>query len=172
VHYLRLMIFAALICVVEVTVTPWIALNGMRPNLALIMVMFVCLYVSVEEAVVFAWALGLAKDVCSVGPLGLNALLFSICAYQLAGVKDRVFRDHPFTQLLVAVVTVTIYNLLYLAVVYVRNPSVARNFPELSYRFLDALLYTSLLAPVIFYPLRFIRRWLGVVEPSPLARRR
>ena len=171
-HYLRLLIVVALICVAEVTVTPLIALNDMRPNLGLIMVMFVCLYVPVEQAVLFAWAMGLAKDMCSVGVLGLNALLFGICAYQLAGVKDRVFRDHPLTQLLMAIVAVATYDFLYLLVLYFHNPALTWEFTGLSYKFLDALLYTSLLAPVLFFPLRFIRRWLGVVEPSPLARKK
>ena len=128
---------------------------------ALIFLIFVSLHCAPADAVAAGWLMGLMKDVYSVGPVGLNALILSICGGYVSHTKNYIYKEHPVAQLFLAVTAAWLANALYLAAMLL-SPESAFGSPRLvALRTLYSILYTALPAPFLLMLLRALKPWLG-----------
>ncbi|NOZ21265.1 MAG: rod shape-determining protein MreD [Planctomycetes bacterium] len=167
-RWVRFLILVLVVCMIDTTLMPRISLAGMRPDIALIFVMFISLNTTPVNAVPAGWLMGLATDVYSVGPTGLNALILSLCAGFISGAKDLVYKENPFVQLLLAVIVAIFSNGVYLTSI-VLSPDTSVGSPGgVAFRMLCAVVYTSLPAPFLLLVLRLLKRWLGIGDKITL----
>jgi rod shape-determining protein MreD len=137
-----------------------------RPDLALLVGLFIALYFEPYEVFVAAWCLGLASDVVSVsGRLGLQALVFSLVCLAVSHVRTAFMRTRVLTHFLLSLAVVAAAHLAwYLAAQYLDDIPLAF-FRSVEQALLDAL-YSAVLAPYLFWVLERLRGPLGVAGDS------
>lgn len=131
--------------------SPW----TIRPDLFIIFVTFFSLKFDTKQASLPIFFVGITKDVFSAGPLGLNAFLFIICGFFISLIKDRIFKEHPFTQAIITFIISLIYGIGYVSILSLSSYSVS--ITEAGWRSAAAALYTALIAPFVYRLLRKFR---------------
>jgi rod shape-determining protein MreD len=140
--------------------------GGAAPNLVLLAVIFIAANAPREPALLGAFSLGLMQDLLGLGPPGLYAVAYGLVALVVLRTQHSAYRDHPLTQLSVALVAglivafvVTIHGWVRpagpkvvdgaVAIAAVRSP-VGRLFVS--------AVYTAVLAPPALWMLNRTRR--------------
>ncbi len=136
--------------------------HWVRPDLVLVMGVFVALYFEPPRALVAGWCLGLGADLTAVGGrLGLYALLFPAVLVGLAYVRRVLNRGWVLTQSVVTFATVlVVHGAWYVLVRYLAGAPAAplRSVEEAA---LDAA-YAGILAPYVIWVLLRLRGPLEV----------
>ncbi len=98
-----------------------------KPDLLLVIMVFITLRGSLQVGAPIAWLLGLLDDVCSGLYLGLNAATFLISFIVIRSVSDRLYADSAMLFVLtVAGVTLAEFTLnLLLMVMFTSSPGLA-----------------------------------------------
>jgi len=137
-----------------------------RPDLVLIVALFIALYLQPRDVFIATWCLGLGADLVSVsGRLGVQALLYCVLLTALSAVRGGLTRSWVLTQSVLTFAAVLVIHFgWYVATRYFSEaPLVILRSVEESV--LDAAL-TAILAPYVFWLLLRLRGPLGiVVEP-------
>lgn len=103
--------FLALLALwVQTCILPSFHIRGARPDILLILAVFLALYGEDDHWPVRYWLLGLLKDIFSAGPLGLHALLFAFIGSGVGLIRGEVFREHPFTRAFTVFLAVLLAN--------------------------------------------------------------
>jgi len=175
VRWLLLAILAYILLVVQVTLFVPGALavpvhgHWVRPDLVLLVGVFVALYFEPREMVLAVGCFGLAYDLAAVtGRLGLYALLFAGVLTGLSMVRGVLNRRWIMTQSVVAFgVVLVVHAVGYMAARYLGGGAVAP-LRSLEEGVLDAV-YSGVLAPYVIWGLLRLRGPLGVtVEPGEI----
>ncbi|HHT9124456.1 MAG TPA: rod shape-determining protein MreD [Candidatus Brocadiia bacterium] len=124
--------------------SPW----GIRPDLFIIFVIFFSFKFNAKQANLPIFIVGITKDVFSAGPLGLNAFLFIICGFLISLIKDRIFKEHPFTQAIITFIISVLYGTGYVSVLSLSSHSVS--ITGIGWRITAVALYTALIAPFAY----------------------
>jgi len=103
--FLYLSVFVAVI--LQATVLPVYLDTPFRPDLLLVVTVFIALRGSFQSGAPLAWFLGLLKDVFSGLYLGLNAFTFLIIFLVIKSVADRLYAESGFL-FIVTVVAATL----------------------------------------------------------------
>jgi rod shape-determining protein MreD len=113
--------------VIEVSLLPVFVLPPFKPDLLLVIMVFIALRTSFEVGAPLAWLLGMLNDVCSGLYLGLNAATFLITFLVIKGVSNRMYADSAILFVLtVAGVTLAEFTLnLLLMVMFTASPGIA-----------------------------------------------
>jgi len=140
-----------------------------RPDLVLIVGVFVALYYRPLHTYAAAWGLGLAADLVTVtGRLGLQALLFCAVLTGLSSARRVLNRGWVLTQSVVTFAAVlAVHAAWYAAARYLGGapPDPLRSLEQAA---LDAA-YSGILAPYVIWLLLRLRGPLGVLlEPSEM----
>jgi len=140
-----------------------------RPDLVLVMGVFVALYYKPQPTLVAAWCMGLGADLTSVtGRLGLGALLFAGVLTGLCLVRGILNRGWVLTQSAVTFAAVLVVHSAWYAMArYLggADPAPLRSLEEAA---LDAV-YAGILAPYVIWLLLRLRGPLGVLlEPGEI----
>lgn len=164
-RWVRIFIVAVLVVLMETTVLRLVELQGVRPDLAFIFVFFLALNSDPDEGFPAFWAVGFIKDFFSAGPPGAYALLYSICGYGVGGLTQRLFKEDPFVQAMVAFPAVMLLNVLYLAALIFMYPDLSLlNFAKYA---LLCSMYTTALVPPLVFLMSKVKFALGIRPPSP-----
>lgn len=143
--------------------------HWVRPDLVLVLGVFVALYYKPQVALVAGWCMGLGTDLTAVtGRLGLGALLFAAVLTALSLVRGVLNRGWVLTQSAVAFAAVlVVHTVWYAAARYLggAEPALLRSMEEAA---LNAV-YSGILAPYLIWLLLRLRGPLGVLlEPSEI----
>ncbi len=113
--------------VVQVSLLPVFVRTPFKPDLLLVILVFIALRVSFEAGAPLAWLLGMLNDVCSGLYIGLNAVTFLIAFLVIKSVSDRLYADSAILFVLtVAGVTLAGFMLnLLLLVIFTASPGIA-----------------------------------------------
>jgi rod shape-determining protein MreD len=113
--------------VIQVSLLPVFILPPFKPDMLLVIMVFIALRGSFQTGAPVAWLLGLLDDVCSGLYLGLNAINFLISFLIIKNVSDRLYADSA----ILFVLTVTgvtlagfILNML-MIVMFTASPGIA-----------------------------------------------
>jgi len=136
--------------------------HSMRPDLVLLLGLFLALYVEPYEIFVVAWVLGMASDLVSVtGRLGLQALLFCLALTGLSYLRGNLNRERILVQMGLALGAVlAIHFLGYVATQFLQGSPMSI-LQAAAKALLDAV-YSAVLAPYLFWLLQLLRGPLGV----------
>lgn len=113
--------------VIEVSLLPVFVRPPFKPDLLLVIMVFLALRESFEVGAPLAWLLGMLDDVCSGLYLGLNAATFLISFFVIKSMSDRLYADSAILFVLaVAGVTVAGFTLnLLLMIMFTTSPGIA-----------------------------------------------
>jgi len=121
-------VFAVMLAVVlQTAVLPVYLEKSFRPDLLLIIMVFVALRGSFEAGIPLSWSLGLLKDVFSGLYLGLNAFTFLLIFLIIKSVADRLYAESGFLFVVTVVVATLICvtgNFL-LLLMFTKTPGIA-----------------------------------------------
>ena len=149
-----------LIAVAQSALLARLSPNGWYPNLMLLSVIAWSLQRGPREGLSWGFVGGLALDLLSGAPLGLNALLLTICGY-LAGLgESRIFRTN-FILPIVFVFTMTIgYWVVQVLILQLAGTPL----PWLetgAWVMLPTLALNLVFSPLVFRPLRWLSHHTG-----------
>jgi rod shape-determining protein MreD len=138
------------------TVLRWVALKGVKPDLALILLVFVAVRRGSMSAQTSGFLAGLLEDALSLAPVGFNALLRTVLGFFYGLLSGSIFVDPVLMPVLLVMVATLLKGLLSsLLVVLFRVP--APGFEIFAGPLWIEVGYNAVLAPFLFAPLRRLR---------------
>ncbi len=91
--YLKIAL-VALALLLQLTLINLISLQGLKPDLILLVVVVFSLMGGAEEGCVSGFAAGLLQDIFSSGLLGVNALAKTVIGFSCGILRNKVFPEH------------------------------------------------------------------------------
>ncbi len=121
-----LTVFVLLTMGVQASLLPVFILPSFRPDLLLVIMVFIALRGTLATGAPLAWFLGLCKDVCSGLFLGLNACTFLISYLIIKNVSDRLYADSAILFVMtVCGISLVVFTLnLLLIVMFTASPGI------------------------------------------------
>jgi rod shape-determining protein MreD len=149
-----------LIAVTQTSILARISSHGWYPNLMLLSVIAWSLQRGPREGMLWGFAGGIALDLLSGAPLGLNVILLTLCGY-LAGLgESRIFRTNFILPIVfVIVMTIGYYAMQVMILQFMGTP-----LPWLDtviWVLLPSLALNLVFSPVVFRPLRWLSHHTG-----------
>ncbi len=144
-------IISVTVCIslIQTTLLRHISFLGIQPDLFIIFLVFHSLNANLERSFHASWVVGLAKDIFSEGPFGLNTVLFIIAGYLISIVRGNIFGRHLITQILVTLIISIIYNLLYLSLLSILITSTG--LLPMAWKCPVSAIYNSIIVPPVFW---------------------
>ena len=102
------------ISLIQTILLPHISIQGVHPDLFIIFLIYHYLNSDSKQTFHASLAIGLTKDIFSVGPFGLTTVIFVILGYLISMIKTNIYKKHLLTQIMVTLIISIIYNLFYL----------------------------------------------------------
>ncbi len=137
------------ISLIQTTLLQHISFLGIQPDLFIIFLVFHSLNASSERSFHASWVVGLAKDIFSEGPLGLNTVLFIIAGYLISIIRGNIFGRHLVTQISATFIISIIYNLLYLCLLSMLITSTG--LLPMVWKCPMIAIYNSIIVPPVFW---------------------
>jgi rod shape-determining protein MreD len=150
-------IVAMVICILlQSTLLGRIAIRGVRPDLALIVLIFVSMRRGSMVGQVSGFATGFLEDLMNVSPLGFHSLMRSVTGFLYGLLSGNVFID-PFLMPIVLTVVATILKGLIAGIVSAIFGLTASGFITFTGRLWIEVGYNGVLAPFLFALLNLFR---------------
>jgi len=137
------------LAIAESTIMKAVAVGGVRPDLAVMVVVVMALRADFFRAMVLGFTLGLVRDFLSGGAVGMNAFALTAMAYFLSFAKDFLMTDNPGSQMLSGFVGCVLFSVFFSFLkmfLQFEVGSVSRTIEMI----LWTSLYTALATPVAF----------------------
>lgn len=122
---LSCLILASIVC--QVSLFPVFIIKPFKPDLLLVIMVFLTLRAPFQVGAPMAWLLGMLNDIFGGLYLGLNAAAFLISFLVIKSISDRLYADSAILFILtVAGVTVAVFTMsLLLLVMFTASPGIA-----------------------------------------------
>lgn len=150
----------------QATMAPRLQIGLIRPDLLLVIVVFLALHAAAGDAVLGAWILGMCADLMTLERLGLMSCSYALAALLIVAVRQYVFRYWAVTQFFVTLAVCAIVQTvwcLYRWMAYVEP----YGMPGGALGEITAVaVYTALLSPFIQQPLQRLGRLFGFARPK------
>jgi rod shape-determining protein MreD len=151
------MVFVAAVglAVIESVIMPSFEVAGIRPDLAVLVVVVASCRARFGRAMALAFALGLARDFFSAGPVGMNAFALTMTTYFLTGAEDYLLTENWKAQLFVVFLGYVVFgSLLFMGTLFPFNTIPHRYEVVSAVRVVQMIVgtaaYTGILAPLGF----------------------
>jgi rod shape-determining protein MreD len=105
----------ALALLVQSTVVDRFAIYGVRPDLAMLVLLYLASTAEPVEIILYGFFIGFLQDVYSPEYLGYNALTMSLVGYTLGFIKERITVERGPVRLLVTFLSCLVHDALYLS---------------------------------------------------------
>jgi len=147
-------------------------LDGMRvfgaaPDILFIVALYAALFAPKSHATLAAVMAGLASDVFAGGRLGVHALLFGLVAAFLVYAREKIFKEHPLSQAVLAFAALCVIEVAYALAAKIQYPTASAG-ALLAAGILSAL-WTAALAPFALALLVKFNRTMGFFQKRSLA---
>jgi len=124
----------------QVVVAPRLALQGVYPDLVLLLVIGKSLLAGRHDAVVWGFTGGLWMDILSGGAVGASSLALMTTALLTGIGHNAIFRRHLFVPFIAALSGTLVFSLVYVGILNI-----------VGFRFQPDLLITEIVVPVCLY---------------------
>jgi len=152
------------VAVLQSTVLQFASIAGVRPDLVLVVVVYVANKNGAMTGQLAGLGAGIILDVIGLSDLGFYALIYAVCGGAYGTTKGKMFIDPIFMPVLLAVVALLLKGILAAALAGLYG--IQGVFSSiLSTQYLIELGYTAVVSPVFFF-------FLNLVGPLRLERRR
>lgn len=140
----------SLIVFAQTTYLNQIAFNNIKPDLALIFLVYIAFRYGNFEASIIGFAGGLMLDFISLSPLGFHSFIFVVIAFITSLGKDLVSTDSHLLHLLSLLGATFLKYLLATVIVAVFAISKSAN-PLLQSSMFIEIIYNMILSPLVFF---------------------
>lgn len=137
--------------------------QGVVPDLVLLMVVFFALTEGEERAMYTAALGGIYQDVATNAVLGHHVLCLVVVAYAIGRMSNRLVTEHPAIKAGLVLLGGVAEGVLYVMILYVQNPAIGAVAMILASA-VPAAFYTAILTPLAFPALG----WLFQRGEAPL----
>ncbi|MBI3269515.1 MAG: rod shape-determining protein MreD [Planctomycetes bacterium] len=155
-HLSPVLCLGAVLVALEATLLEHVRIQGVAPDLSLLLALFLSLHLPFEHALGANWLLGLLHDFPSVAGFGTSALLYLLLGALVSLLKEILFRDSLSVQVLLVFAASFLYNLAYGGCL-ARTQEALRPGDVLA-RSAAIATYTALVGPLAFAVLHRFRR--------------
>jgi len=147
-----LVILLIAICcgLVQATALDHISINGVRPDLFLITVIFFSLSRTRSETIRSAVACGIIKDITSLSVLGSHTVSFILIGFLLHYHQKKFYKELAFTQITLASLAYLFSSLLILSINMIASNTYSSYYPFLNI-ILRGAAFTGLVSPLTFF---------------------
>ncbi len=143
-------VVALVICIVlQSTILGRIAIRGVRPDLAMLVLVFVSVRRGPMVGQVSGFASGFLEDLMNVSPLGFHSLLRTVTGYLFGLLSGNVFID-PFLMPIILAVVATLLKGLLSGVVSALFGIASSGFITFTGRIWIEMGYNGIVAPFLF----------------------
>ncbi len=149
----------------QATLSPYIKINGVHPDLVLIVVIGWTVLRGLRDGVIWALIGGLSLDLLSGGPFGLFTLALLATALITSLFHGRLFGSSIILPLILTFPLSLLFNGLALLILNLLGRPVAWN-EAFSYVLVPAAIFNAAVMLLIFPLLYLLNRWLN---PQPLS---
>ena len=129
-----------------------LSLFSIRPNLTLVYLIYISLYIGNMRASILGLILGLIIDITVGKYFGFYALLFFSIGLLYGSMRDKVFKENIFTILVLVILATFVDNLVSLLIVGFGIENTLIYF----LRMLESVFINSLVAAFLFYPVSYL----------------
>ena len=164
-RWLAFILLAVAAVILQSSALPRLTVFGARPDLLLIITIFIALYAHPQDAVAGGWGLGLLADLLSIERLGLLALTYGAVAFLVLIVREYIFKYRASSQLVLAGLLALLVQagwLVYQGLSYGWSVGLANGSAA---ALAGSAAYTALFAPVVLQLLLRRARWFGFPQP-------
>jgi rod shape-determining protein MreD len=91
--------------IVEITLFNLLALKGTKPDLMLLLTVFISLSLPAPRAILAGYTIGLIKDLGSSAGLGSHGLLFMLISLGISELRGIVFKESLFVQFWIVLIS-------------------------------------------------------------------
>ena len=143
-------VLTMVICILlQSTILNRVAIRGVRPDLALIVLIFVSMRRGPMVGQVSGFATGFLEDLMNVSPLGFHSLLRTVIGYVYGLLSGNVFID-PFLMPIILTVVATILKGILAGIVSAVFGLVSSGFITFTGRLWIEVGYNGVIAPFLF----------------------
>jgi len=157
----RLYITIIVAAIIESTLLSLVTIGGIRPNLMLVLVIFIGLHSDWNEALEAGIVGGILRGVMGTGSIGMNLVILGLCGLSAGYCKNKVFKENFLTQILLTFLIALAFNIstLFIEIAVRDVPTIGINMMSISIKTLIVLsIYTSLFSPPTFFCLKRLLR--------------
>lgn len=148
------------ISLAQTTLLPHLDVYGTTPDFYLTFTIFFSLNTDIRQAPFVNWINGISKDLFSEAHFGISAFLFVLTGYGIVGIKDFIFKEHPLTQVLTALIAALFYNLSCAGFMFFLSEGI--DFAVIAQKVILSSLYTALITPLLFKIFKIFQSRLGL----------
>jgi rod shape-determining protein MreD len=135
---------------IQLTLLNSFTIQGLKPDLILLVVLIFSLLKGAEEGTVSGFASGLLQDIFSTGLLGVNALVKMVIGFISGILKEKIFTEHILFLIPIITFVVSIsQSILMLLILHAFGIEYSMVW-SLKKIVLPEALYNSLLSPFVF----------------------
>ena len=158
--WIPLLLCLVVLLPVQSSALPHVAIEEAAPDVLLLLLLFVTLYVKKPDVYFAAWLIGLARDAFSQTPLGFHAVAYVLVGVVVCRLRGEIFDDHAITRMLLAAAASAAVGAAALAAMVTTYPqvSVSTALRQLAL----STVYTTAVCPVVlavFDLARKLARW-------------
>ncbi|MCH8148832.1 MAG: rod shape-determining protein MreD, partial [Planctomycetes bacterium] len=164
-RWLTLVLLGSLFVLVQTTVLPRFDVWGIRPDLVLVLVVFLGMHARMPDAAVGAWVLGMMADLMSVERPGLMAMSYMLVSIMVASSREYFFRYRSLTQIFVTWAACFVVQAAWMAYRHVLYAGGVSWWADLFTFVVPCALYTGLFAPPVHKMLLPLSKALGIERP-------
>ena len=113
--YIRNILLITLALLVQSTLVGRFDIMGVRPDLALLVLLFIVKYSEPSESIMYGFLIGFLQDIYTPEYLGFNALTMSFMAFLLGFVKERVTVEKGIVHFLVIFSACIVHDSIFLS---------------------------------------------------------
>lgn len=99
--------------ILQSTIFPYVAIIGVVPNTALLIVMSISLLKGKYYGSFIGLAMGLLQDIVFSSVIGINGFIYFFAGYLIGMIENKLSRDNMFIPILFSIIGTIYYNFAY-----------------------------------------------------------
>ncbi len=153
-------LFIIITCVLlQITILDYIKILNVKPDLLMVSVVFVSIFLGVRQALFFSIFAGILKDALSINAFGINTLLFPLSSFLIINLSKKVSLDNNLIRM-ASVFIIMLINDVITRLIFLFLGNFISWGIFLRTAFMESL-YTAFILPLVFkiikpvvYPVR------------------
>ena len=141
---------------IETTMLPTIRIQGVVPDLILILVVYFAIAEGSERGMYTGLLGGILQDVFANTGVGHHVLCLVVVGFVVGRMASRLITDNPAVKVMTVLAASIIHGFLYLAIEYIQKVD-ADAAVMMSYSIMPQAFYTAVITPVVFFLVARIR---------------
>lgn len=116
-------IFSLILFILQTTVLQYVDIQGVTPNLSLIMTVILVLLYGNPTGVVFAVVSGVLQDSMMSKVLSINLIIYALIAMVIGLIEEKIFKDNFITPIVLIAISTVFYNVVFFLFMYlIKSP--------------------------------------------------